>query len=71
MTSPRRRRFISRFARSRPARFVALAAAALPICQATGCFPDPIGAINFQLQLLVSGVFVDAINTIVQNLLHL
>ncbi len=56
---------------SRPARLIALAAAALPLFQATGCFPDPIGALNFQGQLLVDGVIIGAINTIVMNLLHL
>ena len=60
-----------RFTRSRPMRFLALAVAALPLFQTTGCFPDPLGALNFQLQLLVNTTLITAINTFVQNLLHL
>jgi len=56
---------------SRKVRMIALAMAALPICQTTGCFPDLLGAFNFQLQLLINGTLIEAINTIVQNLLHL
>jgi len=50
---------------------IALVAAALPLFQTTGCYPDPIGALDFQLQLLINGVLINAINVIVQNLLHL
>lgn len=48
-----------------------LGAAALPLFQATGCFPDPIGALNFELQSLVNVTLVNALNTIVQNVLRL
>jgi hypothetical protein len=56
---------------SRPARRITLAAAALPLFQTTGCYPDPIGALDFQLQLLINGVLINAVNIVVQNLLHL
>jgi len=49
----------------------ALAAAALPLFQATGCFPDPIGALNFELQRLLTGTLVNALNIIVRNILDL
>ena len=60
-----------RLAASRRPRMITLALAAFPLCQATGCFPDPIGALNFQLQLLINTTLIGAINTIVQNILHL
>ena len=60
-----------RFTRSRPVKMLAAAVAALPLFQATGCFPDPLGAANFQLQLLINTTLITAINTLVQNLLHL
>ena len=47
------------------------ALAALPIFQATGCFPDPIGAVNFELQSLVNTVLIQTISTIVENVLRL
>ena len=70
MTSPRRLR-LARLLCWRPVRWAAIGVAALPVFQSTGCIPDPIGALNFQGQLLVSGVIIDAISTIVMNLLHL
>jgi len=70
-TSSRRLHSTWRLIRSRPFRFAALAVAALPLFQTTGCYPDPIGALNFQLQLLVNTTFITAFNTFVQNLLHL
>ncbi|MCB9853126.1 MAG: hypothetical protein H6819_08520 [Phycisphaerales bacterium] len=47
------------------------ALAALPLLQATGCFPDPIGALNFELQSFFNAVFIDTVAVIVQNLLRL
>ncbi len=65
-------RWINRLWRIRRTwRAFALAAAALPLVQATGCFPDPIGALNFQLQQLINFTLIDAFNTIVQNILGL
>jgi hypothetical protein len=48
-----------------------IAIAALPMFQATGCFPDPIGALNFELQNLVNFTLIDWVNTIVQNVFRL
>ena len=45
--------------------------AALPLCQTTGCFPDLLGALNFELQALVNTVIINTINTIVANLFGL
>lgn len=47
------------------------ALAALPLLQATGCFPDPIGALNFELQSFFNTAFIDTVAVIVQNLLRL
>jgi hypothetical protein len=47
------------------------AAAALPLFQATGCFPDPIGAFNFELQSLINSVLIQTVTTIVENVLRL
>lgn len=52
-------------------RALGLAAAALPLFQTTGCFPDPIGALNFELQSLVNVTLINAVNIIVQNFLGL
>lgn len=43
--------------------------AALPLFQATGCFPDLIGALNFELQSLVNTFLINTVSIIVQNLL--
>ncbi len=48
-----------------------LALAALPMMQTTGCFPDPIGAFNFELQLLINSTLTNAVNIIVRNILGL
>jgi len=55
----------------RRAKLAMIAIAALPMFQATGCFPDPIGALNFELQNLVNFTFIDWVNTIVQNVFRL
>lgn len=47
------------------------AAASWPVFQATGCFPDPLGALNFELQSLVNVTLLNALNTVVQNVLRL
>jgi hypothetical protein len=48
-----------------------LAVAAMPLFQATGCFPDLLGALNFELQSLVNTVLINTISVIVQNFLGL
>lgn len=55
----------------RSARGLLAAAAAWPVLQATGCIPDPLGALNFELQSLVNVTLLNALNTIVQNVLRL
>lgn len=52
-------------------RRAAIAVAALPLFQATGCYPDPLGAVNFELQRLISGTLINAFNIVVRNLLDL
>lgn len=56
---------------NRRARKLLLTAAALPILQGTGCFPDPIGALNFQLQQLVNTTLIDWVSVIVANIFRL
>lgn len=48
---------------------VVLLVAALPLFQTTGCFPDLLGALNFELQSLVNTTLITAVNTIIQNIL--
>ncbi|MCG8407389.1 MAG: hypothetical protein MI923_19495 [Phycisphaerales bacterium] len=43
--------------------------AAWPLFQATGCFPDFIGALNFELQSLVNTFLINTVSIVVQNLL--
>lgn len=64
----RRLRFAARLARRR--RWIAVFAA-LPLLQATGCFPDPIGALNFELQSFFNTALIDTVSVIVQNVLRL
>jgi len=45
--------------------------AAAPVFQLTGCFPDPIGALNFELQNLFSTAIIDVISVVVSNVLRL
>jgi len=68
--SPQRSKLLL-FCRSRKWKPVILAVAALPLFQTTGCFPDVIGALNFELQSLVNTTVLTAINTIIQNVLHM
>jgi len=68
--APRRRR-AARLVRMFGWRRILLASAALPMLQATGCFPDPIGAVNFELQRLISNTLINAFNIIVRNILDL
>ncbi len=61
-----------RFYTSRRRRLLLASAAALPLLQATGCFPvDPLGALNFELQAFINNALIGGINVIVQNLLGL
>lgn len=48
-----------------------LGLAALPVFQVAGCFPDPIAAISFELQSLINTVLINAVNTVIQNILGL
>ena len=59
------------FGRSRKWKSLILAVAALPLFQATGCFPDVIGALNFELQALVNTTVLVAADTIIQNFLRM
>ncbi len=48
-----------------------LALAALPVFQAASCFPDPLAALNFELQSFINTLVINAANVIIQNLLGL
>ncbi|MFH1418904.1 MAG: hypothetical protein ABII12_11555 [Planctomycetota bacterium] len=48
-----------------------LAVAAMPVLQATGCFPDPLGALNYELQYFFNTTLINAANTIIENILRL
>lgn len=48
-----------------------LALAALPVFQAASCFPDPLAALNFELQSFINTLVINAANIIIQNLLGL
>ncbi|MFQ5412210.1 MAG: hypothetical protein ACE5EC_07920 [Phycisphaerae bacterium] len=48
-----------------------LSVAALPLFQTGGCLPDPIGALNFELQSMINSALINAVNIVVQNLLGL
>ncbi len=67
----RARRQARRLKRLLSLRKLMLGAAAFPLFQATGCYPYPLGALNFELQRLLSGTLVNALNIIVRNLLDL
>ncbi len=62
---------LTRFSVSKRGRRILALVAALPLFQTTGCFPDPIGALNFELQSLVNSVLINTVSIIVQNLLGL
>jgi hypothetical protein len=64
--SARMWRFVARRRRS-----LLLALAALPLFQTTGCIPDLLGGLSFQLQLLINTMVIEAANTVIQNILHL
>ncbi|MFQ5425166.1 MAG: hypothetical protein ACE5F9_14470 [Phycisphaerae bacterium] len=66
----RRRRWIG--PRSlRAGRIVTFALAAMGLCQLPVCFPDPIGAVNFELQNLITTTLIRAFDIVVRNLLGL
>ncbi|HWL92016.1 MAG TPA: hypothetical protein VNT79_00650 [Phycisphaerae bacterium] len=71
MKPARRRRRWVRLYTSRKARMLGTAMAAFPLCQTTGCFPDPIGALSFELQSLINTVLINTVAIVVQNLLGL
>jgi hypothetical protein len=64
-------RLFVRLYRARRVKALLLAVAAMPLFQATGCFPDLLGALNFELQSLVNTVLINTISVIVQNFLGL
>lgn len=70
-SNPRVERSAAAIRWHRRARKLLLAAAALPLLQGTGCFPDPIGALNFQLQQLVNTTLIDWVSVIVANIFRL
>jgi len=41
------------------------------LCQFPVCFPDPIGAVNFELQNLITTTLIQAFDIVVRNLLGL
>lgn len=45
--------------------------AAMGMCQLPICFPDFLGALNFELQSLITGVLINAVDIIVRNVLGL
>jgi hypothetical protein len=47
-----------------------LTAAALPLCQIT-CYPDLLGAFNFELQRFINSTLINAVDIVVRNLLRL
>jgi len=69
MARPTRRGWLFSTRAIRGWRSLLIAAAALPLLQTTGCFPDPIGALNFELQSLVNNALITAASTIINNLL--
>jgi hypothetical protein len=44
-------------------------AAALPLFQIPACYPDLIGAINFELQSLINSVLINTVAIIISDLL--
>lgn len=52
-------------------RSAVMALAALPVFQAASCFPDPLAALNFELQSFFNTLVINAANIIIQNLLGL
>jgi hypothetical protein len=43
----------------------------MPLFQTTGCIPDLLGGLSFELQLLINNAVINAAGVIIQNLLHL
>ncbi len=71
MDGSQKRSKLLRRCNSRRLRALVLATAALPLFQATGCYPDLLGAFNYELQSFVNTTAINAIDTIVQNILGL
>ncbi len=44
-------------------------AAALPLFQVPACFPDLLGAVNFELQSLINSVLINTVAIIISDLL--
>ncbi len=56
---------------SRAARRAALVAVSVPLLQGVLCFPDPLGALNFETQGLLNRIFFTLVDSLVRNLLRL
>lgn len=52
-------------------RSITVAVAAAPLLQGIGCYPNFLGAINFELQSLIVSTFSNAFSIVVANFLHL
>jgi len=70
-SAARARRSARRLTKLLSLRKALIGVAALPLFQATGCYPDPLGALNFELQRLLSGTLINAFNIVVRNILDL
>lgn len=46
-----------------------MVAAAMPLFQLPACYPDLLGAINFELQSLINSVLINTIAIIISDLL--
>jgi hypothetical protein len=74
--SPDRRRgngrsLLLRLYASRRWKSVLLGLAALPLFQTSGCYPDLLAGLSYQLQMLVNNFVINAANIIIQNILGL
>lgn len=76
LTSPDRQRrnnrsLLLRLYTSRRGKAALLGLAALPLFQTTGCYPDFLAGLSYELQMLVNSFVINAANIIIQNILGL
>ena len=64
-----RTRGMLKYYRLRRGKALLLALAAWPVFQATGCYPDLVGALNFELQSFFNNTLINVVNIIIQNIL--
>ena len=69
--SATRRSLLLRLYTSRRGKGVLLGLASLPLFQTSGCYPDFLAGLSFQLQTLVNSLVIGAADVIIQNLLGL